>query len=85
MAELQNTIGFQCFSDGGFAEGVGATGVVLYRVRSAGQQVELVELGAIEQLLRGATSAFCTEVAELHLLTEVLFDVARRLRFSSIL
>ena len=72
VAGLTDGIGIQVFSDGGFADGVGAAAVVVSLVFAEEDSLRTRILGARGHLVRDAKSAFHTEVVALDLAIEIL-------------
>jgi hypothetical protein len=73
--DAADTVGYQVFTDGGFAGGSGAIGVVFHRIRFNGIGFESIPMGALGRRLHSATSAFFTEVAALELALDTLTRV----------
>ena len=77
LAGLQQSIGLQVFSDGGFADGVGVAAFVILRIDSAGEGLRSSTVGARGCVIRNARSAFHAEVAGLDLATEFILRLAK--------
>ena len=49
----------------------------MYRIQRKDNQFESILVGAVGQIIRGATSAFCTEVAALDIATSFLQNLVK--------
>ena len=76
---LQDAIGLQVYSDGGFNFGIGAAAFVVTCVKWDGERLQSVMMGSRGILIEGARSAFHTEVTALDMAVRFVLDLVRRL------